>query len=85
MQILDTAWTEKHPHIIVLVAHDGMGKTALISRWVQKNLDQPLEGMERVIGWSFIPAVDQEVSARDDVNQPTTHSNGFQLKQDPAP
>ena len=62
-QRLDAAWNTGQPNILTLVALPGLGKTALVSSWLWKMLRQPDSGVERVLGWSFLPSAGQEASS----------------------
>lgn len=50
---LDKAWADPHTNVVTLVAWGGVGKTALVSRWLSKLAPDNYRGAERVFGWSF--------------------------------
>ncbi len=50
---LNSAWDNEHPHIMAFVAHGGMGKTMLVTRWLMMMEAERYRGAERVFGWSF--------------------------------
>ena len=49
---LDDAWENPKTNIISLVAWGGVGKTALVNKWLS-SLGEDFRGAERVYGWSF--------------------------------
>jgi tetratricopeptide (TPR) repeat protein len=53
LAILDEAWESEHTNIVMLVAFGGVGKTALVNKWlINMELDN-FRGAERVLGWTF--------------------------------
>jgi tetratricopeptide (TPR) repeat protein len=50
---LDAAWGDAGTHVISLVAFGGVGKSALVSRWLDRMAADGWRGAERVLGWSF--------------------------------
>jgi tetratricopeptide (TPR) repeat protein len=50
---LDAVWEDPKTHIIALVAWGGVGKTALVNRWLLDMEQDRFRGAERVFGWSF--------------------------------
>lgn len=51
---LDAAWADGgHTHIIELIAPGGVGKTALLKRWLERMKADNWRGARRVYGWSF--------------------------------
>ena len=50
---LDTAWDDPTTNIVTLVAFGGVGKTALVNKWLLHVRDHGYRGAERVYGWSF--------------------------------
>ncbi len=53
LQTLDDAWADAHTNVLSFVAWGGVGKTALVNRWLnQMELDN-YRGAQRVYGWSF--------------------------------
>jgi tetratricopeptide (TPR) repeat protein len=53
LQLLDEAWTDSHTRIVILVAWGGMGKTALVNRWLNEMQAQDYRDAHNVYGWSF--------------------------------
>lgn len=54
LQLLDEAWAETgRTHAVVLVAAGGVGKTALVKRWLERVKADGWRGAERVYAWSF--------------------------------
>jgi tetratricopeptide (TPR) repeat protein len=50
---LDTAWAEPSIHVICLVAFGGVGKSALVNRWLDGLAAAGWRGVDRVLAWSF--------------------------------
>ncbi len=50
---LDEAWADTHTRIVILVAWGGVGKTALVNRWLNQLQEQDYRGAHEVYGWSF--------------------------------
>ncbi len=50
---LDDAWASDATHVISLVAFGGVGKSALVNRWLDGLGGNGWGGAERVFGWSF--------------------------------
>lgn len=50
---LDTAWEDPSIHVLSLVAFGGVGKSALVSRWLDNMAADGWRGAERVLDWSF--------------------------------
>ena len=50
---LDDAWTNPKTNLISLVAWGGVGKTALVNKWLLQMGDDGYRGAQRVYGWSF--------------------------------
>jgi nucleoside phosphorylase/tetratricopeptide (TPR) repeat protein len=54
LRLLDEAWAETgRTHAVVLVAGGGVGKTALVKRWLERVKADDWRGAERVYAWSF--------------------------------
>ena len=53
LAILDGAWTNPKTNVISLVAFGGVGKTALINRWLLQMGADNYRGAQRAYGWSF--------------------------------
>lgn len=50
---LDHLWEDSNTHIVSLIAIGGMGKTALVAKWLARMQKDDFRGAERVFGWSF--------------------------------
>lgn len=50
---LDDAWANPHVNIMTLVAWGGVGKSALVNKWLTQMACDNYRGAERVFGWSF--------------------------------
>ncbi|WP_295439092.1 TIR and AAA domain-containing protein [uncultured Thiodictyon sp.] len=57
LAMLDAAWSGDQAgagvHIVTLIAPGGVGKTALVKRWLDRLRADGWRGAERVFGWSF--------------------------------
>jgi tetratricopeptide (TPR) repeat protein len=53
LALLDAAWENPKTNILSLVAWGGVGKTALVNRWLLQMEEKDYRGAERVFGWSF--------------------------------
>lgn len=50
---LDDVWNNQDINVLSLVAWGGVGKTALVNRWLSNLAKDNYRGAERVFGWSF--------------------------------
>jgi tetratricopeptide (TPR) repeat protein len=50
---LDDAWANPNINILTLVAWGGVGKSALVNKWLSQMAKDNYRGAERVYGWSF--------------------------------
>jgi hypothetical protein len=50
---LDGAWANPHINVMSLVAWGGVGKSALVNKWLTQMARDNYRGAERVYGWSF--------------------------------
>jgi hypothetical protein len=50
---LDAAWEEPGTHVLTFVAFGGMGKSALVSHWLDRMATDGWRGARRVMDWSF--------------------------------
>ncbi len=50
---LDAAWEEPSIHVLTLVAFGGVGKSALVARWLDRMAADGWRGAARVLDWSF--------------------------------
>ncbi len=53
LNVLDAAWEDDHTHIVILAAWGGVGKTALVNRWLNQMEKDNYRGAQRVYAWSF--------------------------------
>jgi len=62
---LDAAWQDPAIHVIALVAFGGVGKSALVARWMDRMAADDWRGATRVLDWSFYSqgSKDQNTSA----------------------
>jgi tetratricopeptide (TPR) repeat protein len=51
--MLDAAWNNHRTNIVTLVAWGGVGKTALVNKWLSQMAKDNYRGAERVFCWSF--------------------------------
>ena len=50
---LDDAWNNQQINVLSLVAWGGVGKSALVNKWLSQMAADNYRGAERVFGWSF--------------------------------
>jgi len=50
---LDAAWDRPDVHVVSFVAWGGVGKSALVNRWLARLARRGYRGAQRVLGWSF--------------------------------
>jgi len=50
---LDTAWEDPSLHVLTFVAFGGVGKSALVGRWLDRMAAAGWRGARRVLDWSF--------------------------------
>ncbi|MBW8876372.1 MAG: TIR domain-containing protein [Acidobacteria bacterium] len=50
---LDAAWDDPSTHVVTLVAFGGVGKSALVSRWLDRRAAAGWPGVRRALDWSF--------------------------------
>jgi tetratricopeptide (TPR) repeat protein len=53
LAMLDAAWENPKINVLSLVAWGGVGKTALVNKWLLQMGEEDYRGAERVYGWSF--------------------------------
>lgn len=51
--MLDSAWDERSPNILAFVACGGVGKSALVNKWVDSFRSDCFRGAKRAFAWSF--------------------------------
>ena len=50
---LDAAWEDPRIHVLTFVAFGGVGKSALVARWLDGMAADGWRGAARVLDWSF--------------------------------
>jgi len=67
---LDAAWDDPTVHVLTLVAFGGVGKSALVARWLDRMAADGWRGAARVLDWSFYSqgTKDQATSAEPFIN-----------------
>jgi len=62
---LDATWEDPSIHVLTLVAFGGVGKSALVARWMDRMAADGWRGAARVLDWSFYSqgSKDQNTSA----------------------
>ena len=50
---LDDAWNNQQINVLSLIAWGGVGKSALVNKWLSQMAADNYRGAERVFGWSF--------------------------------
>lgn len=66
LDILDKAWEDQNTNIVCFVAWGGVGKTALVNKWLTSMQQNNCKGAKKVFGWSFYSqgaSEDRQVSA----------------------
>lgn len=53
LEVLDADWESSVRRVVALVAQGGVGKSALVNRWLREMQADEWRGAERVFGWSF--------------------------------
>ncbi|HEX3555590.1 MAG TPA: TIR domain-containing protein [Thermoanaerobaculia bacterium] len=53
MDRLDAAWDDPSTHVVTLVAFGGVGKSALVSRWLGRRAAAGWPGVRSALDWSF--------------------------------
>lgn len=53
LALLDKAWKDAKTNIVAFVAWGGVGKTALVDKWLKRMQKDHFHGAQRVYGWSF--------------------------------
>jgi tetratricopeptide (TPR) repeat protein len=62
---LDAAWDDPRTHVLTLVGFGGVGKSALVSNWLDRMAADGWRGATRALAWSFYSqgSTDQNTSA----------------------
>ena len=53
IDFLDEAWSNRHVHIVTIVAWAGVGKSTLINHWLARMAAENYRSAQLVFGWSF--------------------------------
>ncbi|HEY2294965.1 MAG TPA: hypothetical protein VGM86_30035 [Thermoanaerobaculia bacterium] len=53
MSRIDAAWEDSSIHVLTFVALGGVGKSALVNRWLDRMAAEGWRGARQVLGWSF--------------------------------
>jgi len=78
---LDAAWEDPRTHVLTLVAFGGVGKSALVVRWLDRMAADGWRGATRALAWSFYSqgSNDQNTSAEPFID------HALRFFGDPAP
>lgn len=60
---LDACWRTPTTNVVSLIAWGGVGKSALVNRWLEGMAKKDWDGADRVFGWSFYSQGSHENSA----------------------
>jgi tetratricopeptide (TPR) repeat protein len=53
LKLLDEAWESESTGIVSLVGWSGVGKSALVNKWLEQMGEDHYRGAKRIFGWSF--------------------------------
>ncbi|HKR04442.1 MAG TPA: ATP-binding protein, partial [Bacteroidia bacterium] len=53
LKLLDTLWEKQNKNIVCFTADGGVGKSALVNRWLSDMKTDNFRGAKRVLAWSF--------------------------------
>ncbi len=85
LKLLDDAWANAgHTQIVELVAFGGVGKTALVKRWLHNLTVDDWRGAQRVYGWSFFSQGTSDDRQASDDSFLSDALQWFGVKHDPA-
>jgi tetratricopeptide (TPR) repeat protein len=85
LQLLDDAWADGgHTQVVELVAPGGVGKTALVKRWLDRLKAEGWRGAQRVYGWSFFSQGTSDDRQASDDNFLSAALGWFAVEHDPA-
>ncbi len=84
LALLDAAWSAAPTQVVTLIAPGGVGKSALVKRWLGRLRADGWRGAERVFGWSFCSqGTGDDRQASDDLFLSEALA-WFQVAHDPA-
>jgi hypothetical protein len=85
LKLLDDAWADGgYTQVVELVAPGGVGKTALVKRWLDRLKAEGWRGAQRVYGWSFFSQGTSDDRQASDDNFLSAAFGWFAVKHDPA-
>ena len=85
LKLLDDAWADTgHTQVVELVAPGGVGKTALVKRWLDRFKAEGWRGAQRVYGWSFFSQDTSDDRQASDDNFLSAALGWFAVEHDPA-
>ncbi|MFO1432417.1 MAG: TIR domain-containing protein [Candidatus Competibacteraceae bacterium] len=85
LKLLDDAWADNgHTQVVELVAPGGVGKTALVKRWLDCLKADSWRGAQRVYGWSFFSQGTSDDRQASDDNFLSAALGWFAVAHDPA-
>lgn len=85
LKLLDKAWADGgHTQVVELVAPGGVGKTALVKRWLDCLKAENWRGAQRVYGWSFFSQGTSDDRQASDDNFMSAALGWFAVAHDPA-
>ena len=85
LKLLDDAWAEVgRTQVVELVAPDGVGKTSLVKRWLDRLKLDGWRGAQRVYGWSFFSQGTSDDRQASDDSFLSAALGWFAVAHDPA-
>ncbi len=85
LKLLDDAWADAgHTQVVELVAPGGVGKTALVKRWLDRLKLDGWRGAQWVYGWSFFSQGTSDDRQASDDNFLSAALGWFAVEHDPA-
>ncbi len=85
LKLLDDAWADTgHTQVVELVAPGGVGKTALVKRWLDRLKLNGWREAQRVYGWSFFSQGTSDDRQASDDNFLNDALHWFAVEHDPA-
>ncbi len=85
LKLLDDAWADAgHTQVVELVAPGGVGKTALVKRWLDRLKADVWRGAQRVYGWSFFSQGTSDDRQASDDSFLNDALHWFAVEHDPA-
>ena len=53
LELLDRAWRDEQTNVVTLIAGGGVGKSCLVTHWLNRMSEKKYRDAKRVYGWSF--------------------------------